>query len=465
MLTLERGYALLFGALLGLAIWKYGNPVILDQQITAPASSAEWLNEAWPIHWAGWTLLPVALAGLFLSLRPPAGPGGTPRSRWLIALPLVWLGWQFVSAVTTVDPELTRATLWEFAGCAACYFLARRLFARPAIWPWLLPGLFAGLIWCLIRAVDQHIYEYPASYEALVAGEHCGWTNFTAASFADLQANHLVIATNNGALVANPVFLKKFAQGRVSGTLVYPNALAQLLLLCGPLALSLAGSATRTLKPAVRGAVMVLSGFLTGAAFYFTGSKLGWLIALGVIGLYLLRRDWPRTLKIGAVAVILAGGLAGFGLRFHHYLANGATSVSARFDYWRAAVQTTAAEPLTGTGPGTFQRPYSRLKSPTAEMARLTHNDYLEQFCDSGLPGGLAYATWIALALFLAARRQGNTSDPAAFALLVGLAAWFTQGLGEFGLYIPALAWPAFTALGILTALPLAKSATKPVTR
>ena len=28
-------------------------------------------------------------------------------------------------------------------------------------------------------------------------------------------------------------------------------------------------------------------------------------------------------------------------------------------------------------------------------MARLTHNDYLEQFCDSGIIGGVSYALWI----------------------------------------------------------------------
>jgi hypothetical protein len=39
------------------------------------------------------------------------------------------------------------------------------------------------------------------------------------------------------------------------------------------------------------------------------------------------------------------------------------------------------------------------------------------------------------------------------FALIAGLLGWFVQGLGEFSLYIPALAWTAFTFLGCLLAL------------
>jgi O-antigen ligase len=153
------------------------------------------------------------------------------------------------------------------------------------------------------------------------------------------------------------------------------------------------------------------------------------------------------------VALVVIGGLGVFGVRFHKYFAGGATSASARFDYWRAALQTAEHNPAFGTGPGTFQRPYSRLKSPAAEMARLTHNDYLEQFSDSGLVGGLSYAVWIVLALVFVGRRFWPRGDPLNVAIFAGVAAWYAQGLGEFGLYIPGLAWVAFTLLGGLVGL------------
>jgi O-antigen ligase len=143
-------------------------------------------------------------------------------------------------------------------------------------------------------------------------------------------------------------------------------------------------------------------------------------------------------------------GLGVFTIRFQHYFATGAHSTAARLDYWRAAAQTTAAHPLFGTGPGTFQRPYAQIKSPDSEMARLAHNDYLEQFSDSGLIGGLTYAAWIFLALAAAGKKLWRHGDALTFALFAGLLGWFAQGFGEFGLFIPALAWPAFTLLGAL---------------
>jgi O-antigen ligase len=86
-------------------------------------------------------------------------------------------------------------------------------------------------------------------------------------------------------------------------------------------------------------------------------------------------------------------------------------------------------------------------------MARLTHNDYLEQFSDSGLAGGLAYAGWIGMAFWVVARKVWRNGEDFLFALFAGLLAWFAQGLGEFSLYIPALAWTAFTLLGGLVGM------------
>jgi O-antigen ligase len=86
-------------------------------------------------------------------------------------------------------------------------------------------------------------------------------------------------------------------------------------------------------------------------------------------------------------------------------------------------------------------------------MARLAHNDYLEQFSDSGIVGVLAYSAWISLALIAIGKKIWFSHDLFAFAIFSGLLAWFAQGLGEFSLYIPALAWTAFTLLGSLVGL------------
>jgi O-antigen ligase len=263
-----------------------------------------------------------------------------------------------------------------------------------------------------------------------------------------------IIITTNGVDVASPMILAKFAKGRVCGTLVYPNALAEIILLLWPVSLVLAFGTTTKLRPLVRWALVAMTVFLGGAAFFWTGSKLGWLIAIGLAGVVMLRLNWSKQLKLVAVAGVLVLGLGVFAVRFHHYFEAGATSAGARFDYWRAAVQATEERPWFGTGPGTFQRPYARLKSPESEMARLAHNDYLEQFSDSGILGGLAYCAWIILALIAAGKKLWRSEDRFGLAIFLGLLGWFAQGLGEFGLFVPALGWTAFTLLGCIIGAP-----------
>jgi hypothetical protein len=491
-------YALAFGLFLGLALWKFGNPVILDHKIFIPTSPAEFWSEAWPTHWANWIFLPLALAGALLFFRKV----GAPQQRrtavhqhrrhqiWLWLLPLLWFGWQLISATQTVDADLTAATLWQFFGCVTCYFIGALVIGTPstasARWSssfslprstqkrelqpdshgravpdaprsrnpfsFLLIGILAAFAFCLVRAVEQRLVEFPQTHQMLVEGARDGWTNVPPEMLLEMKREQVVITTN-GVNVANPVVLKKIASGRVMGTLVYPNALAGAVLLLLPLALTLAFGANQ-LRPVIRAVVIAMTCFLGGAGFFWTGSKLGWLIAMAMGGLCLFRLRWPVRLKFTALAIVAILGLGIFTVRFHNYFAAGATSAGARLDYWRAAVQTAAKNPLVGTGPGTFQRPYEQIKSPDSEMARLAHNDYLEQFSDSGIPGGIFYGAWIVLALGAIGRRIWKSENHAdklsalQFAIFIGLLGWFVQGIGEFSLYIPALAWTAFTLLG-----------------
>jgi O-antigen ligase len=441
-------YALAFGLFLGLVFWKFGDPVILDHNIIPPSTFSNFWNDAWPPHWAAWIFLPFALVGVLVIFK---NKSRWPAQRWLWLLPLLWFGWQLVSATQTVDADLTATTLWQFLGCVACYFLGALVLSRETALRWLLVGVLAAFAFCLVRAVDQRLVEFPQSHQMLVEGERVGWTNVPPAMLLEMKQEHTVITTN-GVDIANPAVLAKFAKGRVMGTLIYPNALAGAILLLLPLALTLAFGAKK-LRPAIRAIVVVLTCFLGGAGFFWTGSKLGWLIAMALGGLYLFRLKWPTRLKIAALAAIAVLGLGIFAVRFHNYFAAGATSVGARLDYWQAAVQTTGKNPIIGTGPGTFQRPYAQIKSPDAEMARLAHNDYLEQFSDSGIPGGIFYGAWILLALATVGKRVWKTGNPIIFAIFIGLLGWFVQSFGEFSLYIPALAWPAFALLGCSLAL------------
>lgn len=443
--ALQR-FALVFGCFLGLCLWKFGNPVILEREISSPETLTEWWNYAWPPSWAGWLLVPFSVVGALVFRW---FWGGWPVARWPGILALAWLGWQFLSATQTVDAALTKATLWQFSGCVACFFLGASIGFTSAVRNWLLAGILVAFTFCLLQAVNQRLYEFPQSRAALLAGEAAGWTNFPAETVFEMKRSRVIIETN-GIDIANPMFLEKFRKGRVAGTLVYPNALAGVVLLLWPVALALGFIHTRKMRSVVRVALIGLVMFLGGAGLFWSGSKLGWLIALVVAGGLLLCLPWSRRLKWLLVAALLIGGLGIFAMRFQGYLSGGATSLAARFDYWEAAVQNAISEPWLGSGPGTFQRPYSKIKRPEAEMARLTHNDFLQQFSDSGWPGGIAYVIWIAIALSLAAKAAWRSGDWVNVFTCAGLVAWFMQGIGEFALYIPATAWIAFTLLGCL---------------
>src|SRR5256885_948498 len=90
--TFDFLFALAFGLFLGLCIWKFGNPVILDQKLPAPSSLSAWLHDPWPIRWTHWILLPLAIVGAVFASKNKL-PWPTP---WLWLLPLLWFGWQIV---------------------------------------------------------------------------------------------------------------------------------------------------------------------------------------------------------------------------------------------------------------------------------------------------------------------------------------------------------------------------------
>jgi hypothetical protein len=447
-------YALVFGLFLGLCILKFGNPVILDQKIFPPESFNDFWNDAWPIHWVNAIFAPLAIIGAIL-IAMSAGPAlgwrlASPQRlkylRWLLILPLLWFGWELLSATQSIDPSLTAVTLWQFGGCVACYFIGAFLFRSQRALHFLLAGILVALSICLIRAVHQH-FEFPQTQRMLIEGQRTGWTNFPPEIVQDMRREQTIITTN-GVDIINPALVSRFAKNRVMGTLVYPNALAGIILLLLPVALVLVVDGTKQLRPLVRVSAIAMTIALALVPFFWSGSKFGWLLAIVMGGLCLLRLKWPTKLKIAAIVMVTVLGLGLFAIRFHSYFEKGATSVTARFDYWRAAVQITRIYPLFGSGPGTFQHPYQRLKAPDAEMARLAHNDYLQQFCDSGIPGGILYSLWIVATLIFIGQYAWKSPDKVTFAVFLGLLAWFIQGLGEFELFIPALAWMAFTLLG-----------------
>lgn len=414
-------FAVLFGLVLGLTLLKFGTPVILDTMVARPTNVYEWILNSWPIKAGYWLLGGVAMVGLLVARWQTKAP------RVIVVLPLVWLGWQFVAGTQTVDAELTAATLKHFTACVVCFYLGLLALNRAQNLSLFGIGLLGGFLVVVTSGLQQHFggLEETRQY-------------FYQYIYPNLKE-------------VPPEYLKKMSSDRIFATLFYPNALAGVLLMLLPGMLAMLWQAgEQRLTAASRGFLMVVLGLVALACLYWSGSKGGWLLMLLLGMIALLRLPFRQQFKIFLVVGVLLAGLAGFFWKYSGFFERGATSVSARFDYWRAAVETTKENPAFGSGPGTFSIAYKKIKKPESEMARLAHNDYLEQASDSGMVGFLAYLAWVTGSLAFIYRNVGFKGDWLKFSIWLGLLGWSLQSLVEFGLYIPALAWPAFSLLGWL---------------
>jgi O-antigen ligase len=419
-------FAGLFGAFLGLALLKFGNPPIMEKWVSPPTDFYEFLlGYPWPIAWAYWLLALVGAVGVAAARWRSAVPW------WLIALPLIWLAWQVLAGTQSVDAGLTNSTLKHFGACVLCFYLGFFSLSRlKKLWPFW-TGLLGGFLLVLAIGWEQHFGGLQESRRYFYLYFYPQWKEMP------------------------PEYLKRISSERIFATLFYPNALAGTLLLLLPATLATVWQARGLLTAPARWFLMGLVGAAGLACLYWSGSKGGWLLMLVLGLLALLRLPFARQFKIAAVMLVLLAGLAGFFWKYSGFFQKGATSVSARFDYWHAAVQTAKDKPVFGTGPGTFSIAYQKVKRPESEMSRLVHNDYLEQASDSGVGGMLAYALFIVAGVAWSFPKRGRAlaagcDDWQTFSVWLGVLGWSLQSLVEFGLYIPALAWPAFAFLGWL---------------
>jgi O-antigen ligase len=209
------------------------------------------------------------------------------------------------------------------------------------------------------------------------------------------------------------------------------------------------------------------------ACLFWSGSKAGWLIMLGMGAVAFLHvPQLGKRLKAWVILLSLVVGLGAFYAKHAGYFAKKTNSATARLDYWQAAWQLFKEKPIFGSGPGTFKVGYQRLRRPGSEPTRLAHNDYLQQASDSGFVGMCSYLVFMLGSVAVLYRRcrpgeRGPMTGPATeprrlpkqapsetgwqvFAVWLGVAGLAAQEFVEFSLYIPALAWPFFLSIGWL---------------
>ena len=459
----DRIFLILTGVWLFTALFRFGNPVILDY-LHPPKSvilGGESPSNVLPYLGILAVLGLACVLGFSRLAKPKLRlPAGVPK--WLAWLPAAWLGWQLLSFLQTENQAMSQATVIHFASCLAAFYLGlfvlgRMRQAKLALW-----GAALGL---MLNLADARIEKFGGLeqtrnniIEQIESGKLDPATLPAKARDAgktippEIEKQIATLPPGTAAKVRQlPIELvKRMYSTRLYGHMFYPNALAGVILLLLPVSLALLLGQGRWRLPRAALALGLAAAGL--ACLYWSGSKAGWLIAIALLGAWFLHLPVPGKLKLGLAGAAMMLGLAGFAVKYADYFDRGATSVGARFGYWRAAAQTAMEKPLLGTGPGTFQLAYKRHRAPGAEPTRLTHNDYLQQASDSGWPGFALYAAFIGGAAWILARRRLH--DPLLIAVRLGLLAWALQGFVEFGLYIPALAWPAWLMLGWLLASP-----------
>jgi hypothetical protein len=417
-------FAVVAGLFLFVSILKFGYPVILVNTILPPENASAAVFESWQVKWGYWFMLPLVVAGLFAIRWKSTG------FKWLLALPLIWLVWQFISATQTVDSRLTSITLEHFSACVILFYLG--CFALKRVrnpWP-LWAALALALCWVMRIGLEQH--------------------------FGGLEATRrFIYSMKDGTgvppdLLHDPTYLKRIASSRIFSTFSNSDALAGCIVLLLPVTLAFLWQITPKVRTAMRWAFVAILGGCGLACLYWSGSKGGWLVAMIVamigLGHSTVSLKWKRILICG----VLILGMAGFGIRYAATYKKQKISVVTRFAYWQAALQIAAKHPMLGTGPGTFSVLYGQIKRPEDDFTRLCHNDYLEQACDSGLPGFVAYAAMIGgYLVYMYRYRVRNVGGIGIhFAVWLGVLGLCLHSAVEYHLYIPALSWPMFFLMG-----------------
>lgn len=415
----QRLFACAFGVLLGLGLLKFANPALVADHVTTPVNVFEWVLTAWPLEVGQVLLVVLGLSAVFVVRKRPDVP------RWLVFAPLPWLAWQFIAATGSVQPDLTVRTLIHFVTNVGCFYLG--LFCLSPIRN--LRGFWAGLMTCFALVLLTGWQQRFGGLEAT----------------REMFFEEIYPAMNGNVPEA---MMKRMASDRIFATLFYPNTLAGVVLLLVPVSIGVCPVLFRHESAQRIGLMLML--VLAGGCLVWSGSKAGWLLMLGLALVALFHLNFSRTLKVGLAILVVAAGSGGFVWKYSGYLQKGAQSAVARVDYWEAALKITAANPVRGSGPGTFGKAYAAVKRPESEMAHLTHNDYLQQASDSGIPGFVFFAGFIVPTMIHLWRRVWKSSNPLLFWVWLGLLGITAQSLTEFGLYIPATSWLMLALMGWL---------------
>ncbi len=387
-----------------------------------PLSIIEWVFSIWP------PILTCLLSSfaLFLSLISNKMNILTIFKRmWILILPLFFLCCiSLIGIINSSELDYTMMFIWHMLG--------------------VINFLFAVVI---------HVQNQPNSRNVFLTAV-CLGTFLSILSgiyqihigFEETRDVAIQLAKNDGRIL-HPDMISRLNQKRAYAAFTYPNSFAAHLILTIPVLIAFIWKNSRNIQPPMVSQI-TFSGIICFLALYCllsTGSR-GAVAALIISTLSIVplevkrlktRFDIDKRILIGgSLFLILLSIFLLITVSRHRDL----LSVSARMDYYKAAVKMFLEHPVAGIGLGEFFPNYLRIKPPDAEETRLVHNLFLHFLSQCGLLGGVAALFFLIQPLIIwwshKTKRLLCSIPEFCFAVLIGYGAWMWHSLTDFNIQI-----------------------------
>jgi O-antigen ligase len=257
-----------------------------------------------------------------------------------------------------------------------------------------------------------------------------------------------------------------FYPNRASGTFVNPNHFAGFLELVLPLALGYAVYRLFRRGPhGERGAIPLLVIFIALLLFLgilFSRSRMGIFSAVAAVTAMMLlwaSRSWKGKRVVAATIIFLfVASLLGVWVGIQPVVERyeqAEADVLIRLAIWKDTLRLIQAQPLFGTGLGSFATVYTHAQSGLfTRVVDHAHNDYLETTVELGLLGAGLLFGLIGFVLVRAAQAFSQTDSNWDRSLLWGgcgsVLALLFHSLTDFNLQIPANAMMLAVVLGLV---------------
>lgn len=389
----------------------------------------------------------VLLAALLWAARMLLGGGAT----WKVSpmhLPVaLFTGYAVLRYFTSPFEHDARLELIQVLICAVVYFVAASQFYRPtdrAILLWSIVALVVfecsyGLWQCTSRADKIFNWVRPEGYHVRAGGTFVCPNNF--ATFLEMCLG-LLLAYG---LIAN------FNPGR-SRTRAERAVILRLTILYAALmaVVGIIASFSRA------GWAVTLAGLLFFAFWGRSGTRIPWgkLIGITVVGGLMALAAW----KVGPVRDYIQHTLVPDPRRGEDKVILRDPSFGGRKQMWMDTTRLIASKPLFGTGIGTWQWVYQKVKDPLIQdHPEHTHNDFLHVASDYGLIG-FGLLVWVFVGFYRQARLMHSETLPSeqrAFAIgsAVGVTSALLHAWFDFPFHIQANSLLLAILLGTVAAM------------